>query len=183
MKRGQPITMDLEFKHTDLDNEDISIHRVGIGGHLHRLIPVKDQSGRIIQRLLKPFMVELRVRDVVQIMVGATLLAIPVSFTQETWDLGNSLPWLNVIMLLLISVGFLGTFVYYNFYQNYFRQYWLEYLKRLVAIYCLSFFMVGIILTIILQTPWMGGWEIAVKRIIIVTFPACMSAAITDTIK
>ena len=62
-----------------------------IGGYLHKVIPVLDSTGKIISYTLKPLMVEFRLRDLLQIIVGASLLAIPIAFTEETWDLGERL--------------------------------------------------------------------------------------------
>ena len=71
-------------------------------------------------------MVELRIRDVIQIIVGATILAIPLAFTEETWQLGEKLPVLNVFALGLLSVLFIAIFVYVNFYRFYLKGYIFE---------------------------------------------------------
>ncbi|MDZ7797967.1 MAG: hypothetical protein U5N56_13450 [Candidatus Marinimicrobia bacterium] len=70
-----------------------------IGGYLHRIIPVADASGKILSYTLKPVMVEFRPRDLLQIIVGASILAVPVAFTEETWMLGGELPLKNVLFL------------------------------------------------------------------------------------
>jgi len=62
--------------------------------------------------------VEFRPRDVMQIIIGSAILAVPVGFTEETWKLGESLPWLNVIALLVVSLIFISLFVYHNYYRN-----------------------------------------------------------------
>ena len=59
------------------------IRRLGPGRYLHRIIPIIDASGKVIHRVVKPLMVEVRARDVVQIVVGASILAIPA----ELWSL------------------------------------------------------------------------------------------------
>ncbi len=43
-------------------------------------------------------MVEFRPRDLLQVLVGSSLLAIPMAFTAETWELGEQLPIINVII-------------------------------------------------------------------------------------
>jgi hypothetical protein len=43
--------------------------------------------------------------------------------------------------------------------------------------------VVGILLTVIGKCPWTTDPAVAVKRIVIVAFPASMSAAVTDTVK
>jgi uncharacterized membrane protein len=161
----------------------VTIHRVGVGGYLHRLVPIIDSSGKVIKSVLKPLMVELRARDVIQILVGSSILAIPIAFTEETWNLGEQLPWQNILILSIISILFIALFVYYNFYRHYLRKYIFQYIKRVVLIYFLSLLVVGILMTVINQCPWSTDWILAVKRIIIVAFPASLSATITDSIK
>lgn len=62
-----------------------------IGGYLPNLVPIVDGTGKTIYQALTPFMVELRPRGVMQIIVGASMLAVPVGSTEETWSLGESL--------------------------------------------------------------------------------------------
>jgi len=63
-----------------------------IGGYLHKVIPVIDNTGKVISHAVSPLKVELRRRDIMQIIVGASILSVPVGLTQETWDLGKELP-------------------------------------------------------------------------------------------
>ncbi len=167
----------------DDERKDVHITRVGKGGYMHSIVPILDSSGKVIQRIIKPLMVELRLRDIMQIVVGATILAIPMAFTEETWRLGQNLPTLNIVLLAVISFFFIAMFVYYNFYRFYLKGYTFEYIKRVVVIYSLSLMVVGLLMTVIQQCPWgVDNW-LAIKRIIIVSFPASMSAAITDSLK
>jgi len=165
----------------DNQTSEYTIKRVG--ALLHKIIPIVDGAGRIVQYVAKPLRVELRRRDIMQIIVGASVLAIPVGFTEEAWRLGERLPLLNVIMLGVVSIAFIAAFVYFNFYRELFRPYRSEYVKRVIAIYLLSLLTVGILLTIIEVAPWGVDDLLAIKRIIIVTFPASMSAAVSDAIK
>ena len=154
-----------------------------INGHLHKLIPVKDGKGTILNYALKPLMVEFRLRDLLEVIVGATILAIPLAFTEETWVLGEVLPGRNVLYLGLISLLFIGFFVYFKFYRAEFKGHWVEYIKRVNGTYFFSLLVVALILTIIQKCPWGVDNALAIKRIIIVTFPASMSATISDSIK
>ena len=80
------------------DNEQESTIR-RIGGYLHRVVPVVDGAGKVLNYALSPLMVEFRPRDMMQIIVGASVLAVPVAFTEETWNLGAQLPLANVLGL------------------------------------------------------------------------------------
>jgi len=154
-----------------------------IGGYLHRLSPVLDSTGKVVSYVTTPLMVELKPRDIMQIIVGASILAIPVGFTEETWNLGERLPFSNILALAIISLVFIALFVYFNFYRFQLKGYVFEYIKRIVAIYALALIVVGILLTLIEKCPWGVDNILALKRMIIVAFPSSMSAALSDTLK
>ncbi len=164
-----------------LATEKMSIRR--IGGYLHRVIPITDGTGKVLSHFLKPVMVEFRPRDLMQVIVGAAVLAVPVAFTEETWLLGEELPFPNVLMLSGLSVIFIGLFVYLNFYRYMFKENIIEYAKRVFSIYFFSLVVVGVLLTIIQRCPWGTDNLIALKRVLIVAFPASMSASLSDAIK
>lgn len=154
-----------------------------IGGYLHRVVPIADKSGEIISYALKPFMVEFKPRDAFQVIVGASILAIPVAFTEEAWTLGEKLPGENVALLSLLSLLFISAFAYFNIYRFHLRGNVFELIKRILSTYILSIMVVAIVLTIIQKCPWGVDNLLAIKRIIIISFPASMSATVSDTLK
>lgn len=154
-----------------------------IGGYLHKVVPVFDSAGKAIHYAISPVMVEFRPRDLMQVVVGASLLAVPVAFTEETWKLGGALPLLNVMALSIMSIFFIAGFVYFNFYRGMLREHLIEYFKRIAGIYLFSLLVVGVLLTIIQKCPWQTDPLVAVKRTLIVAFPCSMSAAISDVLK
>jgi len=118
-----------------------------------------------------------------QVIVGASILAVPVAFTEETWRLGQTLPFRNVQTLSAVSLLFIALFAYFNFYRFAFKGHVLEYVKRAVSIYLFSLLVVSALLTVIQQAPWASNVVLAVKRVLIVAFPASMSAAVSDALK
>ena len=157
-------------------------HLIRVNGHLHE-ITTHSHKGKVLHKIVSPLMVELHPRDLLQIMIGASILAIPVGFTEETWNLGQTLPLINIIGFLAVSLLFIATFVYYNYYRRHLREHWGEFIKRVFSTYVISFIVVGILLTLIQRTAWDADLVLTFKRIIIVTFPASMSAAIADFLK
>lgn len=139
------------------------------------------ETKKMLHFLIHP--VEFRPRDVMQIIVGSAILAVPVGFTEETWKLGESLPFLNVIGLLALSLLFISLFVYYNYYRHHMKKHWDEFAKRVISTYLVAIVVVAVLLTIIQRAPWTADTALAFKRIIIVAFPSSMSAAVADTIK
>lgn len=154
-----------------------------IGGYLHRVVPIADKSGEIISYAIKPLMLEFKPRDIMQVVIGSALLAIPVSLTEEAWTLGEILPNLNIFLITLLSLSFISVFVYFNFYKITLKGFVFEFLKRVIGTYIISLIVVALILTLIQKCPWGIDNILAIKRIIIVAFPAAMSGTLSDTIK
>ena len=154
-----------------------------IGGYLHRVVPIADKSGEIISYALKPLMLEFKPRDIMQVIIGSALMAIPVSLTEEAWNLGVTLPTLNVSMISILSLTIVSIFVYFNFYKMTLKGYVIDFIKRILGTYIISLIVVALILTLIEKCPWGIDNVLAIKRIIIVAFPAAMSGTLSDTIK
>ena len=144
-------------------------------------IKIKNKEG-VIKKIFNPEVIEFYFWDVAQVIVGATILAIPVGFTEEVWRLGMELPLVNVIMFLLISILFISSFVYYAYFNKRIKTHWNYFLRRVFGTYLLSFIVVAILLTLIQKAPWTTDWLLAFKRTVLVTFPASMSAAVADTL-
>ncbi|EZH75907.1 hypothetical protein ATO12_03700 [Aquimarina atlantica] len=154
-----------------------------ISGYLHRIVPIADKSGEIISYALKPLMLEFKPWDIMQVVIGSALLAIPVSLTEEVWNLGKSLPMTNILIITFLSLIMISVFVYFNFYKVTLKGYVTEFIKRVIGTYLISLIVVAVILTIIEKCPWGIDNALAIKRIIIVAFPAAMSGTLSDTIK
>tara|TARA_Y100000034_G_scaffold75166_1_gene90298 strand:- start:8135 stop:8485 length:351 start_codon:yes stop_codon:yes gene_type:complete len=116
-------------------------------------------------------------------MIGASILAVPIGFTEETWKLGETLPLFKVMGLLILSLFFISVFTYHHYYKHEKRSYWKRLVKRVFSTYILSFVVVAIILTLIERSFFAVDLLISIKRIIIVTFPSSMSAIIADRLK
>ena len=153
-------------------------------GKLAEVTTVYDEKGDILHKIMSPFRVEFQLKDVLQVILGASILAIPVAFTEETWVMGATLPMQNVLGLMALSFIFLSTFVYYTYHRTGgVHHHLLEFMKRVVGTYVLSFMVVALILTLIEQSPWMAEPLKAFKVTVIVTLPASMSAVLADSIK
>ena len=155
------------------------VHRVD--GQLYESFVIKDDDGKKIQQIDIPLKVELKIQDLLEILVGASILAVPVAFTEEVWNMGNDLGWFNIILLNFVSLIFMGSFMYFKGYRNRLEMYRNEYLKRLFSTFSLSVLIVAILLTIVGKCPWITDPDLALKRILIGSFPASMSATVTDS--
>jgi len=169
-----------------MEKEEIEIKKTTIeriGGYLHRVVPIADKSGEIISYALKPLMVEFKPRDLIQVAVGSAILAVPMALTEEGWNLGRDLSLNRILVLSFLSVLFISVFVFYNFYRHNFKGHVLSFFKRVIGTYLISLAVSGIILTIIDKCPWGIDNILAIKRIILVTFPATLGGTLSDTIK
>jgi len=164
----------------DIKNIDHEIRRVD--GQLYQILIIKNDQGKELQRINIPLKVELKIHDLLEIMVGASILAVPVAFTEEVWNMGDQLAWLNVLLLSGVSVLFLGSFVYFTSYRKKIRMFRMEYIKRVISTYLLSVIIVGLLLTIVAKCPWFTDFDLALKRTLIGAFPASLSATVTDNI-
>lgn len=156
---------------------------IQINGSIKELTTIEDHAGTVLHQVLRPLMLEFNPHDVVQVIVGATLLAIPVGLTEEVWTLGETLGWERIVLLMLVSSMFLSGFTYYISYQRHIFTHWQEFLKRVIGTYLLSLIVAGIFLFIIDKAPIGTDIVLTIKRMIIVAFPASLSAAVVDLIK
>ena len=164
----------------ELKNVKKSTHR--IDGQLYETFTISDDKGKELQHINVPLKVELKIRDILEVIVGASILAIPVAFTEEVWNMGEDLHWLNIIALSAISLLFLGSFIYYSSYRKRLELFRKEYYKRIFLTYFLSIMVVGLLLFIVDKAPFFTDFDLALKRTIIGAFPASMSATVTDNI-
>lgn len=164
----------------ELKNVKKSTHR--IDGQLYETFTISDDKGKELQHINLPLKVELKIRDILEVIVGASILAIPVAFTEEVWNMGEDLHWLNIIALSAISLLFLGSFIYYSSYRKRLELFRKEYYKRIFLTYFLSILVVGLLLLIVDKAPFFTDFDLALKRTIIGAFPASMSATVTDSI-
>ncbi len=143
-----------------------------------------------LEKIIPPFTpikIKFGIRDFLQILIGASVLAVPVGFTEETWKLGETLPLTNILFLMLLTIFFISIFTYSHYHRKYIhtntKHHVIEMTKRVLVTYIFSFIAVSILLGIIQVTPWQTNTMLAFKRVVIVTFPSALAATISDTIK
>jgi uncharacterized membrane protein len=125
--------------------------------------------------------VYLNVEDISQISIGAFILAVPVSFSEEAWRLGEALPALNLLLVFSLSVMFLAFFAYQSVFQGRIRNRIGVFLLRLAIAYVITGCVVGLVLFSIDKLPLASDPLTAVKRLIVVSMPASMGAIVVDS--
>ena len=154
-----------------------------INGYLKEVVTFFDSSGKPINQIINPLMVELNPRDVLQIFVGAFLVAAPLCFTEEVWTLSRELKTENVMALGLISLVTVALYIFFNFYRFKIKGNVINYVKRVLATYVITATSIILILALIDKFPIQETPNIAINRVIIICFPALFGAVISDYLK
>ena len=119
--------------------------------------------------------------DASQVIIGAFTLAVPISFSEEAWRMGQSLPFTNLIVLVTMSLVFLSFYTYHGVFQGNVQGRVKVYLARIFIAYLITALVVGLILIAINKFPFMTEPAVALKRLIIIAMPASMGAIIVDS--
>lgn len=141
----------------------------------------------VVKELVQPIRAEFENRDVFQVMIGASVLAVPVGFQEETWNLGETLPFLNICIIMALTLIFISAFVYSHYHKGRIKSNPKHHIKhffnRVIFTYLFSFAIVALLLSVINMAPWTTDFVLAFKRAAIVAFPCSMSATIADVMK
>ena len=119
--------------------------------------------------------------DASQVFVGAFALAVPISFSEEAWRLGETLPIRNLIMLLVLSLLFLALFTYQSVFQKNVKSRLIVFIFRIFIAYLMTTLVVALVLLCLDKLPMLDDPIISLKRIIIITMPASMGAIVVDS--
>lgn len=119
--------------------------------------------------------------DASQVAIGAFALAVPISFSEEAWMLGETLPAKNLIYISLLSVVFLSFFAYESVFQANIKYRVPVFISRIFIAYAIAAIIVALILFSLDKFPLLSEPVIALKRLIVITMPASMGAIIVDS--
>jgi uncharacterized membrane protein len=119
--------------------------------------------------------------DASQVTIGAFALAVPISFSEEAWNLGETLPLTNLLFVFVLSVFFLAFFAYESVFQGNVKYRIPVFLWRIVIAYSIAAIVVALVLISLNKFPLMTDTLVALKRLIVITMPASMGAIIVDS--
>tara|TARA_R110002167_G_scaffold97675_1_gene257597 strand:+ start:412 stop:810 length:399 start_codon:yes stop_codon:yes gene_type:complete len=128
-------------------------------------------------------MLDLRLNfeDISQIVIGAFALAVPISFSEESWRLGETLPMPNLLLIAILSFVFLALFTYQSIFQGDIVHRFLIYILRIIIAYFIAALIVSLVLIALDKFPLFSEPLVAFKRMIIITMPASMGAIVVDS--
>ncbi len=119
--------------------------------------------------------------DASQVAIGAFAMAVPISFSEEAWRLGETLPVQNLVMLFLLSTFFLGFFAYQSVFQGDIRRRLPVFVFRIVIAYLIAGLVVALVLTSLGKFPLQSDPSTSLSRLLVITMPASMGAIIVDS--
>ena len=157
---------------------------INIDGEVERVRAYLAADGTVIKSVVTPVMVKFMPRDLAQVAFGAALLGIPVSLTQEAWEIGEGLPMgntLGIVALTLVLVAMLAYFTEYR--QTRRRGHEIEYVKRVLGTYLIAAGVVATVLTLLGLAPWATDPVAGLKQVALITLPAALAGASADLIR
>jgi uncharacterized membrane protein len=121
--------------------------------------------------------------DIAELTVGSSLLAFPLAATEEIWNLSLEITVLNITLIAVVSCLFLAGFIYYIHAQDDDGGTTNIGIKRVVVTYGITLLVCAAILLMLGKLPLLTDTAVAMKRVILVAFPACFSATVVDSLK
>lgn len=125
--------------------------------------------------------ISFNIEDASQVAIGAFALAVPISFSEEAWKLGETLPFGNLVLLFSLSVAFLCFFAYESIFQGDIKYRVPAFILRIIIAYLIAAFVVALVLVSINKFPLFTETDTAIKRLVVITMPASMGAIIVDS--
>ena len=120
-------------------------------------------------------------RDVAEVAIGACIMAFPIAATEEVWNLGADLALWRVLLFALASVSFLAAFIYVLHDHADFPLTQKTFLRRVTGTYGITVLISALLLLGVDQFDLLQDPLIALKRTILVAFPASFAATAVDS--
>ena len=121
--------------------------------------------------------------DVAEMLVGGIAMAFPVAMTEEAWNLGEELSWFRITVLLVGSICILGWYGIHIFHGGKLRENWRHFVIRLAVVYLLTAILCTLLLVLLDRWPILDDPGVALRRTILVAFPAVFAATIVDSLR
>ena len=153
-----------------------------IDGRLHLVEPVLDDEGNLVVTVTKALKVEFRLEDLAQQVVGACVMALPISLTEEVWNLGAELSIGRTMAIFGISLLTLAGFTWSLFYVRRVKEHWKVFLFRVAVAYAITFLVAFAFLFLFGKAP-LDDLQLTLTRTIIVSLPASYAATAVDFVR
>lgn len=119
--------------------------------------------------------------DIMQVIVGASALSVPVAFSEESWNLSRTLPVQNILFIMALSLVFVNLYSFQSIYQGNIKHRFGTFIFRTIFVYLITLIVVSFILLALNRIPLLEDPVTAIKRVILLSFPASMGAVVVDS--
>ncbi|MCY1720252.1 DUF2391 family protein [Prolixibacteraceae bacterium Z1-6] len=119
--------------------------------------------------------------DLSQVIIGSAVLSVPIAFTEEAWNLSKTIPILNLGVIVILTLSFIGIYAFKGIFQGHIKQRKITFVKRVLIDYGITLLVVIVVLFALNKFPISENPLIAMKRVIIIAFPASMGAIVVDS--
>jgi len=124
---------------------------------------------------------KVHLRDLAEIIVGGLVLAFPVAVTEEVWNLSVELSFGRAILISCASLLIIAGFVQTSYKHSLTASSQKELLTRVLTVYGVTMLIASSVLFAVDRLPLFTDTLVAVKRTIIVAFPASFAATVVDS--
>jgi len=120
-----------------------------------------------------------KMEDIFQLAVGACVMAIPIAYTEEVWNLGAALPPGQIMLIFGVSLLTLAGFVRFLVYRDGVAGHWRDFILRVATAYMMTIAISMMMLVLIDKGPG-DGLAVAIKRAVLIAYPASFAATAVD---
>ena len=106
-------------------------------------------------------------------------MGLPIAFSEELWELGKTLPSINLIILCTLSIVIQSFYTYFSLFQGKESRLY-QIVFRVFLNYFLTLLTVAIILIVLNRLNAGVDFYIGIRRVLILSFPASLGAVIVD---
>jgi len=121
--------------------------------------------------------------DAAELIIGACVLAFPVAVTEEVWNLSEQISLFQILLIAATSCFFLSVFIYYVHSRKVDDSSFHLDIWRVVATYGITLLVCATILSLLGKFPLASDTAVALKRMVLVAFPASFSATVVDSLR
>lgn len=119
--------------------------------------------------------------DLSQLIIGASVLCVPIAFTEEAWNLSRTIPIFNLVIIMVLTLLFIAIYAFKGIFQGQIKARKGTFVKRVIIDYAVTLVVVVVVLLALNKLPIISEPLIAIKRTIIISFPASMGAIVVDS--
>lgn len=124
---------------------------------------------------------KLRARDVAELTIGAGVMGFPMAMTEEVWNLSSEFTLPRILLISLATILVIGALVWYLYQHGEPPEKRQNFMLRVLVGYGLTLLISAGLLFMIDRLELASDPILALKRTILVAFPASFGGTAVDT--